>query len=124
MLRLRPDLPPIDEFAKRLVTFQRGKVIAPFLRLARAVRGKLKTGAAEAAARVLAEVSDVLGLIGKAVVPIGFPIPVRPGLGEVAQAGFAVAPRRLRPLKCLRSTAQGCGSTGHDPDYVVDFNDT
>ena len=97
-------------------------MIAPFLRLARAVRGKLQTGAAEAAARILAEISDVLGLIGKAVVPIGFPIPVRPGFGEVAQPGFAVAPRRFRPLNCSDRPPKDA-STGHDPDYVVDFND-
>src|SRR5271170_2973983 len=103
--------------------FEDGKVIPPFLRLARAVRGKLPADPTKVATGILAEIPDVLGLIGKAVVPIGFPIPVRSGLGDVAQAGFAIAPPCFRALMGLRAPLQRLSRIAHCANYVVNLGD-
>src|SRR5262245_25419898 len=89
----------IDEVAERFVPVQHGKVLLPFCLITVDVRGKVDTGPTDTSFGNWADGASMVGKVGKAMLGVGFPEPVRRGQRKVPAARFALAQRSFRSFQ-------------------------
>src|SRR5919108_2168395 len=77
-------------------------MLLPFSLLAGAVAGEVEAGSSDPGLRILPKGANVIGQIGKSMILVGLPEPVRRGQGEIPAAGFAFAQCCFGPLERAR----------------------